>query len=205
MNCAQRLPQESKKTQDRKIHAEGISLPVKIKTIVGRKGDIIMEYTKRKKPRLKNYDYTTAGAYFITICTHERQQILCQISDDAEIQLTNIGIIADKYINLISDYYENIMVDSYVIMPDHIHLMISITRRAESARPTGISRLIGGLKRLIHREIGKNIFQTSFYDHIIRDMKDYEMRINYIKNNPQKWIEQKSTNKIVGRADLGAP
>ena len=170
-----------------------------------------MELQKRKHPRLKKFDYSTTGVYFITICTKVREPILCNIftanpvgrddlgtPQDHEIspyivQLTKFGKITEKYINSIPQGYENVSVDKYVIMPDHIHMLLSLVkdnRRAESSRPTDISQIIGAMKRLINKEIGENIFQTSFYDHIIRDEDDYLIKWNYIENNPAKWFER---------------
>lgn len=157
------------------------------------------ELPKRKKLRLQNFDYNSSGAYFITICTQNRKKILCNIvgRDDLgtpfyETQLTNAGKIADKYINAIEKNYKNVFIDKYVIMPNHIHLLLSLvngedSRCAESSHPAKISQIIGVLKRLINKEIGKNIFQTSFYDHIIRNRKDYEEHIKYIHENPMYW------------------
>lgn len=158
-----------------------------------------MQHPTRKHPRLNNFDYSMPGAYFITICTRERQRILCDIipvgRDDLgtppyNIKLTRYGKIVNKYINLIPDNYKNVSVDKYVIMPDHIHLLLSLTskRCAGSSHPTDISTIIGVLKRLINKEIGKNIFQSSFNDHIIRDENDYLTRWNYIENNPLKLL-----------------
>lgn len=167
-----------------------------------------MEYPKRKNLRLKEYDYSKVGAYFVTICTEGRKQILSEIivdnivgrddpgtpNDVIRVSLTEIGKIAEKYINLIPHHYKNIVLDKYVIMPDHIHILLSLEendrRRAESSRPTAIPQVIGALKRMIHKEIGHPIFQASFYDHIIRDEADYMVRRKYMEENPYRWAER---------------
>ena len=87
---------------------------------------------KRKPTRLKDYNYSSAGAYFITICTKDRKRLLCNISvgfgiyDEPRIILSEYGKIADKYIQKMSNEYDDITVDNYVIMPNHIHMLISI-------------------------------------------------------------------------------
>ena len=86
----------------------------------------------RKKNRLENYDYSQNGAYFITICTRDRKKILSEIvgADTIrpyEIILSQYGKIVDKAINNIANIYENISVDKYVIMPDHVHMILRIT------------------------------------------------------------------------------
>ena len=161
-----------------------------------------MEYPYRRHPRLKSHDYSTSGSYFVTLCIKDRQPILWDNDivgrDDLgtplthrRIELSQKGRIADKYIRTISRNYQNVSIDKYVIMPDHIHLLItlrisamSVERRAESSRPTNLSCIIGALKRLINKEIGENIFQSSFFDHIIRNKAEYESVCRYITNNP---------------------
>ncbi len=89
-----------------------------------------MDLPKRKPTRLKGYDYSMPGAYFITICVKARKELLSEIivGDDAHIVPTNklsyYGSVCDKYINNINIRYENVAVDKYVIMPNHIHLII---------------------------------------------------------------------------------
>ncbi len=93
---------------------------------------------RRKHPRLSIYDYSKAGYYHIVICIKERKPILSRISlksppeeyvrkNDLKLELTRIGAIADKYINNIDKVYENASVDFYIIMPDHIHLIVKLT------------------------------------------------------------------------------
>ena len=82
-------------------------------------------------------------------------------------------------------------------MPDHIHLLLFIDNfngASRTSRPTHslLSRTISGFKRLCNKEIGENIWQSSFYDHIIRDEKDYKVRWQYIEDNPAAWILNKN-------------
>ena len=89
-----------------------------------------MDLPKRKPTRLKNYDYSSCGAYFITICTHKKQKILCDIVGEGLCalpitKLTPIGEAVKVSIKYIADNYGNISVDKFVIMPNHIHLIIT--------------------------------------------------------------------------------
>ncbi len=91
-----------------------------------------------------------------------------------------------------------VSVEKYVIMPDHIHLLLfvdDIHGVSRTPRPTNsiIARTISGFKRLCNKEIGKNLWQTSFFDHIIRNEEDYIKHCEYIDNNPVSWLE-KHTN-----------
>ena len=141
---------------------------------------------KRKPTRLKQFDYSQNGYYFITICTHNRKNLFCNIvGDDAHIVPSKCGIIVEKYINNIQG------IDKYVIMPNHIHLIIKNENGTMwASSPTqSISQKIKSFKILVTKEFGKNVFQRSFHDHIIRKEKDYLKIWNYIDTNPQKWRE----------------
>ncbi len=142
------------------------------------------ELPVRKRLRLKDYDYSSNGAYFITICTKNRECILSKISvgTDAHIgpvnELSDCGIASEEYIKTIPG------IDSYVIMPNHIHLIIILNNGTDNI---SISSIIRSFKTLVTKRIGKSIWQSKFYDHIIRDYDDYLIRLNYIYENPVKW------------------
>lgn len=154
--------------------------------------------TKRKSLRLDGYDYSTPGAYFITVCTENRKRVLGNLvgrdaCDAPQIELSVYGEVLEKYIILMSGKYEHIRIDKYVVMPDHFHLLLRITNRnlqkcgvSQASRPTKseVAKFVSLLKRYCNKEYGKNIWQTSYYDHIIRNEEDYLDAIQYIENNP---------------------
>lgn len=149
---------------------------------------------KRKQLRLVGYDYSKAGAYFITICTKNRKCILsnivgCNDHIAPKTELTRIGKLAEKYIVQIKG------IDSFVIMPNHIHFIIIKDNQQIgtmwSSCPTSISNDIRTFKTLVTKELGQSIWQASFYDHIIRDEYDYMVHLQYIDENPAKWLEDK--------------
>ena len=157
-----------------------------------------MDLPKRKPTRLKEYDYSTPGAYFVTICAKDRKNIFSKITvgdgvlDVPKSELTQYGLIADKYINQINGFYAHITVDKYIIMPNHIHLILSIsdgTSRTPSPTNSLVSKFVSTLKRFCNKKYGENIFQRSFHDHIIRNDKDYEDIWKYIDSNELKWEE----------------
>ena len=149
---------------------------------------------KHKQIRIENYDYSTNGAYFITICTANRENHLWEIrrgelcSPD-NIPLSNLGKIIDNEIQKLNSVYESVAVDKYCIMPNHIHFIISINSnnsgRTQFA-PT-ISRIVKQFKGSITKQIGKPIWQKSFYEHTIRNQTDYNEIWDYIENNPLKY------------------
>lgn len=156
-----------------------------------------MDLPKRKNIRLHNYNYSYNGAYFITICTKNKENLLwknvganCVRLLD-QLPLSKIGIVIENEIYKLNTVYENIKVDKYQIMPNHIHLIIFIYEDSNGRTqfaPT-ISRIIKQFKGSITKQIGFSIWQKSFYDRIIRNEKEYQEVWNYIHNNPLKYLE----------------
>ena len=117
------------------------------------------------------------------------------------VELLQSGKVVEKFINQLNQHYENIDVDKYVIMPNHIHLLLRVRGNGapgtsqngapRTSHPTRqvsiVSSFVSTLKRFCNKEIGENIWQISFYDHIIRDQEDYKNHIKYIKDNPAQW------------------
>ena len=173
----------------------------------------------RKTTRLQGVDYNSTGAYFITICTQNRRCSLSRIVgtgvldgpfhdalNETTVELLPCGKIADKYIHQLNEFYHDISVERYVIMPNHIHMLLFVKPKEhediESEMsmvngPSGtpvptiqnsiVSRFVSTFKRFCNKEYGENIWQYRSYDHIIRDQKDYEKHINYICENPIRW------------------
>ena len=156
--------------------------------------NIEKEFPKRKKNRMENYDYSSCGAYFVTICTSKKQKYFWKnvgaiIDRRQDIELSPVGEMVRGAINNISLIYPALLVERYVIMPNHIHLILRICSD-EYGRPMvapTMSRVVKQLKGSVSKQIGKSIWQKSFHDHIIRNPKDYEEHINYILLNPARW------------------
>lgn len=140
----------------------------------------------RKRIRLKDYNYSEENMYFVTICVKDRMQILGEIIED-NIKLTKEGNIIKENINKISQNYKNIIIDEYVIMPNHVHALILINYK----NGVTISKIIKHLKTNITREIKYPIWQKSFYEHIVRNEKEYLKIKEYIKNNIINWEKDK--------------
>ena len=152
------------------------------------------ELLRRKHIRITDYDYSTPGAYFITICTANREEILwngvgADISRPQNVPLSTVGKIVEQGILQMAQHYENVAVDKYCVMPDHVHFILRIESdiggRIISA-PT-VSTVVGSMKRWVSRQIGRPIWQKSFYDHGIRNQQDYDEIWQYIEDNPLKY------------------
>ena len=192
---------------------------------------------ERKDVRLKAYDYSSAGAYFITICTQDRRCILSDdvlvgggVADAPRLRLTEPGMTVEQTLLEMDRTYDYISIDNYVIMPNHVHLLVSITDSGTSRTPNGTSRTPNGtsrtpsptdhpesayepvgagvpdrpspanavlpafvstFKRFTNRKCGEKLWQRSYYEHVIRNDRDYEETWNYIENNPAKWIDDR--------------
>lgn len=157
------------------------------------------ERPKRKNIRIKDFDYSTSGAYFITICTTNRKNLLWDAVGADTIRPQNmplsvIGKIVEQGILQMASHYRNVIVEKYCIMPDHVHFILSIESdiggRIVSA-PT-ISTVVGSMKRWVSTQVGKPIWQKSFYDHVIRSQQDYDEIWEYIENNPLKYMMKRT-------------
>ncbi len=150
----------------------------------------------RKENRLKDFDYSSCGTYYITVCTKEKKNLFGSIVGAPigrpSCELSDYGNIVDEAINNIENKYAVTRVDKYIIMPDHIHLLLTILPN-ESGRPMGaptIPNIINQLKGYVSKKVGFSVWQKLYYDHIIRDQKDYETKWKYIENNPIVWCER---------------
>lgn len=154
-----------------------------------------MTLPQRKTVRLKGYDYSAPGAYFITICVQGRRCILSQITVGEGLAppvvcLTEKGKLAEEQIQRIPVRFPTAIVDKYVIMPNHIHLILTLRTGAGGASPSPtITQVVGTFKSMTTRlcEGETKLFQRSFHDHIIRDERDYLRIWTYIDQNPAKW------------------
>ena len=195
------------------------------------------ERPSRKPTRLQNFDYSITGAYFVTICTQDRQKILSEIvkpnitvincSTDFKsvgeglapptVRLTKIGETVEEQLLALETRYSCLEIIDYVIMPNHIHAIFFLRGEAGGASPSPTSYraqfdktvaessecksitlndVVCTFKSLSMRSCKKQfgvqkLFQRSFYDHVIRDRKDYETRKKYINENPIKWYYDK--------------
>jgi len=175
----------------------------------------------RRSIRLKGYDYSKAGAYFITICCEDRIHRFGKVSGN-EMILNKSGTIAyNEWINL-ADRFPNFELDVFQIMPNHMHGIIVLSDISSSAvvgatlavaqeedlnmatakvAPTTIASIIGAYKSIVsnrclqlfksHNKTMGKLWQRNYYEHIIRDERAYQNISNYIINNPSKWDEDK--------------
>jgi REP element-mobilizing transposase RayT len=134
---------------------------------------------------LRDFDYSTVAAYFVTVCTHNRRCLLGE-GDDGKVCLSPIGLIVRAQIGSLPARLA-VEVDAFVIMPNHVHAVVALKQRARQASPLRLGIAIGSLKSGSARELGAPLWQRGFYDHIIRDEADLERVRGYIATNPIQW------------------
>lgn len=167
----------------------------------------------RRSIRLKGYDYSQAGLYFITICTYEKTCLFGNIQKE-EIVLNKFGIIARDEWRRTQQIRSNIELGEFIIMPNHIHGIIQINDRRGTmhraptmerfGKPTSntIPTIIRGYKSTVTKQINQlrrkgtmhratTVWQRNYYEHIIRNEQSYWKITEYITNNPLNWNQDR--------------
>ncbi len=151
----------------------------------------------RRPHRLKGYDYSSAASYLLTFNTLDRKRVLSEIVsmgdyDPPRIDLLPYGKITEKYIFQIESHYPGTVLENYAIMPDHVHLLLTIERPADSSKTSYsiVAKIIHALKSLTSKEIGESIWQLDFYDVIAETEAMFSKLDTYIDNNPAAWLDK---------------
>ena len=168
----------------------------------------------RKTIRLQGYDYSQVGCYFVTVCVENKRPLLSKIKPSRmdssvgtdkdvcpryTIDLLPMGIEVEKTIQYINNNYRQVKIEKYVIMPDHIHLIINLEGKSDFDTDRqgclSLRDVVKNLKSYTTREYRKRtaskdavLWQQRYYDHIIRNDEDYNEKWQYIDNNPLKYI-----------------
>lgn len=157
-----------------------------------------MTLPQRKPNRLRAFDYSSPGAYFITICTDERRNLFwadvgASIARPQDVCLSGHGRIVDAAIHEIPVHYPAVSVEHYVIMPNHAHLLLQLhTDACGRAMPAPtISTVVQQFKGAVSKQAGISVWQKSFHDHVVRDEKDFLEIREYIETNPMKWTQDR--------------
>lgn len=155
------------------------------------------ENRPRRRPlRLAGYDYTTAGCYFITICTYQRQELFKTfVGADLRVRPSPDNIPLRWLWELEQKYA--VCVDIYAILPDHVHMILVIPgghigpplpEMVKWYKTQTTNAMIRSVQAGQLPRFSEHIWQRGYYDHIIRNDKDLESARQYIQNNPLKWI-----------------
>ena len=164
----------------------------------------------RRSIRLLGYDYSQEGAYFITVCTHNRECLFGEIVD-GNVVLNDAGRNAQQCWQEIPSHFPQVVLDEFVIMPNHVHGIVLITDsvgakifsplQPTSSRPHGTSKTIGSMVRGFKIGVTKwmrqhtptlEVWQRNYYEHVIRDESELNRVREYIANNPVYWLSDEN-------------
>ncbi|MFA5056129.1 MAG: transposase [Dehalococcoidia bacterium] len=163
----------------------------------------------RRSRRLEGYDYSQAGAYFITVCTRNRECLFGDVIDGV-MALSDVGRVVEEEWMKSADIRKEIELDAFVIMPNHIHGIIVIANDCRGVwlyAPTGTlrspSRTIGALVRAfksactirindMRNSRGTPVWQRNYYEHVTRDEDDLNRIRQYVIDNPARWAEDEN-------------
>ncbi|MCL2397934.1 MAG: hypothetical protein FWC93_07720 [Defluviitaleaceae bacterium] len=158
----------------------------------------------RKAARLEVYDYSSAGAYFITICTQDKAMLFGNIvgadSISARMVLNDAGKMIDAVYRETINQFHNATSTTHIVMPNHFHAIIIIDRADIETAPTlsdvtqsfkrnTTIKYIQAVKAGLHPPFNKRIWQRGYHDQIIRNEADYLRIWQYIDENPMRWAE----------------
>ncbi|NCC31825.1 MAG: hypothetical protein EOM24_07335 [Chloroflexia bacterium] len=158
----------------------------------------------RRSIRLKGYDYTASGAYYLTIIVQHRERILSRITA-GQVVLLPAGTLAEMTWLRLPRYFPRVSLDTFVFMPDHMHGIIVLhgepepfpavdSTRPNGTRPGSIAAIVQNFKSVTARRInhangtpGRRVWQEDYYEHIIRNEADLQRIRGYINANPSRW------------------
>jgi len=162
---------------------------------------------RRKSLRLKSYDYSSSGAYFITVCSYKKGLLFGEVSNDQAIT-NSFGLTVKKCWDDLPNHYPQINLDSFIVMPNHVHGIVWLMHEAVGAglrpAPTPLSEIVRAFKSFSGRRINElrktpslPVWQRNYYEHVIHDEEDLNKIREYITNNPLKWAldEENPANK----------
>ena len=177
------------------------------------------EIHHRQSTRLRDYDYSRAGAYFVTICAWQRECLFGEMVDGV-MRLNDAGHIIDESWQRISTHFSDVDIDQYIIMPNHFHGIVSIVG-AGSPRPdlsrnvnktpeiqggetpplrvVTLGQIVGYFKYQSTKHINQSrntpgipVWQRNYYERIIRDELELNAFRQYIAGNPVRWEEDEN-------------
>jgi putative transposase len=172
--------------------------------------DLSIQSHQRRSIRLKDYEYSQEGAYFVTMCTQNHKPLLGEIRN-AEMVLNEYGKIAADCWLWLSKQYQHVELDEWILMPNHMHGIIILCRGGSRTAPTEnykpLGRLIGAFKTISTKQINairgtpsNRVWQRNYYEHVIRNETDLDDVRQYIINNPLQWdMDENNPNNQIGK------
>ncbi len=148
------------------------------------------QYCNRKSARLSGFDYSQAGAYFVTVCSHNKNCIFGRIVD-TNMRSNKLGMLVVSAWKELPQRYPFISLDRWVLMPNHFHGIVCLN--GDNLNKKSLSEIISAFKAISTSQARKifnrysSLWQRGFYEHIIRDDDDLFRVRQYIVDNPVQW------------------
>ena len=148
----------------------------------------------RQSVRLKRYDYSQSGGYFVTICVQDRQSAFGSVIE-GEMHLDATGLLAQSVWTQLTERFPGVLLDEFVLMPNHLHGIILLPSRQDAGNtPPNLGEVVRAFKAVTTRSVrqtGQSNFawQRSYYEHIVHDEQDLLRIQQYIVNNPALWAD----------------
>jgi putative transposase len=161
---------------------------------------------RRQSLRLPAYDYSQAGAYFITVCTQDRIMLFGEVID-CDVQLNEMGMIVQQTWDDLPTHYYGIRLDACIVMPNHVHGIIVLADEPETRR--AVPEIVRGFKTFSARRINQRarkrgvLWQRGYYEHVIRIEKAFHRIRDYIANNPARWADDPDNISRAGSTETG--
>lgn len=153
----------------------------------------MVQKRRRHSVRLRGYNYSSPGDYFVTICTFQRECFLCDI-ERSRVKPTVFGTIVQKCWHSLPSHYSHVTLGTFIVMPNHVHGIITLSQKDSDIPRHGISEMVRWFKGMATKHInrvrgieGEHVWQRGFYDDIIRTPQEYAAINHYILENPLRW------------------
>jgi REP element-mobilizing transposase RayT len=172
----------------------------------------------RRSIRLQGYDYSQAGAYFVTMCAWERECLFGEITAEGNLQLNEYGQAVETVWESLPDRFQSIDIDAFVIMPNHVHAIIVIAesvdhpvgaihelplQRPLDRRKMLLPKMLGYFKmnaakqiNLLRQTPGIPVWQRNYYERVIRDEAELNSTRQYIASNPTRWADDQDNPAV---------
>jgi len=171
------------------------------------------EKRRRKRLRLREYDYSSVGMYFVTVCVRNHICLFGRVVEGV-MRLNRLGAVVETAWYELRNHYPHVHLESFVVMPNHVHGIIALTDRtnsqAESIKRHPLSEIVRAFKTFSSRQINElrnkkePVWQRNYYEHVIRNEESLNQICEYIETNPQRWqFDRENPNAVPAERGAG--
>jgi putative transposase len=152
----------------------------------------------RRSIRLREFDYRSAGAYFVTICVQDRRCLFGEVVD-GEMVLNDVGVMVHSWLEKLADRFFNLAMDTFILMPNHCHFLVDLKCSDIGMEDASLSQIVQWLKTMSTNDyirgvklrdwprFNKRLWQRNYFEHVVRDKASQDNIRRYIVQNPACW------------------